>query len=185
MLRPTPQRLLYLLVGLIIGGAAVLAYSSVGGASLTAPFFGTAPVQPKVAAAFTGATLTKVLPANQNATKGAASLRVNALEIYVDGFSLTYSILSGQPGEPAPVLQPDRFDATDDKGIIYHVSAIGSTSTVAPGLSSGYLTFTPALSPDAKTLTVTVPHLFVVAGISDANAARVLDGPWQVQVALR
>jgi hypothetical protein len=129
--------------------------------------------------------LGKVLLANQSAAKGEVSLRVNGVEEYADGFSMTYSIVSGQPGEPGPVLQPERFDVVDDKGISYAMSSVASASTVSPGLSTGYLAFTPAVSPDAKELTVSVPHLLVVSGLAESGSSRVLDGPWQVQVPLR
>jgi hypothetical protein len=187
MFRPTPGRLLYLLIGLVIGAVVLFAYSSVAGLPTTLSFLKSpaTPTTAKAPTVFSGATLNKVLLANQSATKGTAQLRINGVEEYADGFGVTYSILSGQPGEPAPVLQPERFDVVDDNGVSYALSPVGSASTVSPGLSTGYLAFTPALSPDAKQLTVSVPHVLVVSGVADSAAPRVLDGPWQVQIPLR
>jgi hypothetical protein len=186
MFRPTPGRLVYLLVGLVVGLAALYVYSSVAGFPAFLPFLRptTAPVV-KAPTEFSGASISRSFLANQSITKNAVVLRVNTVEEYGDGFSLTYSLLSGQPGDAAPVLQPDRFDVSDDQGEIYHLSAPESSGTVGAGLSTGYLTFTPALSANARTLTVSVPHLIAVAGVAEANTSKILDGPWQVQVPLR
>jgi hypothetical protein len=186
MLRPTPGRLIYLLIGLVIGVVALFAYSSVVGLPSSISFFrpSTPPVS-KAPTEFSGATLSRATMANQSFMKGGAILRVNVIEQYGDGFSLTYSLLSGQPGQPAPVLQPERFDVTDDKGSLYHLSLAQSSGTVGAGSSTGYLSFTPALGVDARTLTVSVPHLLVLAGIAETSSSKILDGPWQVQVPLR
>jgi hypothetical protein len=185
MFRPTPGRLLYLLVGLVIGAIALFVYTSVAGMPTFLPIGRPLAELPKAQAQFSGSALTKVLAANQAASKGGVVVRVNTVEVYGDGFGLTYSILSGQPGEPAPVLQPEQFGVTDDRGVSYRLSALASSSTMAPGMSTGYLAYTPAVSPDAHTLTVTVPHLLLLSGISDTGAPHVVDGPWQVQVPLR
>lgn len=186
MFRPTPGRLVYLLIGLVVGLAALFVYSSVAGFPAFLPFVRPSTTSSvKAPTEFSGASLSRALLANQTVTKNAVVLRVNTVEEYVDGFSLTYSLLSGQPGDAAPVLQPDRFDVTDDKGGIYHLSAPESSGTVGAGLSTGYLTFTPALSADARAITVSVPHLVTVAGIAGASTSKILDGPWEVQVPLR
>jgi hypothetical protein len=188
MFRPTPGRLFYLLVGLIIGAIALFVYTSVAG---TPAFLATLPTSrastplPKAQTQFSGSALTKVLGANQAASKGGIVVRVNTVEVYGDGFGLTYSILSGQPGEPAPVLQPEQFGVIDDRGVSYRLSAVASSSSMAPGMSTGYLAYTPAVSPDAHTLTVTVPHLLLLSGIPETGAPHVVDGPWQIQVPLR
>jgi hypothetical protein len=184
MLRPTPGRLLYLLIGLVIGIIGLFAYTSVAGTPAFVPSFRPTPVTQNVPAAFTGVTLGKIVPAMQLTTKAGVVVRVNTVEEFADGFSLTYSIVSGQPGEPAPVLQPERFDIVDDRGASYHLSVVGSSSTPGPGLTSGYLAFTPALSPDAKTLTISVPHLLMISSLTETGSPRVLDGPWQLQVPL-
>jgi hypothetical protein len=187
MLRPTPGRLIYLLVGLVIGLAALFLYSSVAGFPAYGPFTRAtaATSQLKAPTEFSGASLSRSVTANQTATKNAVVLRVNTLEEYGDGFSLTYSLISGQPGEAAPVLQPDRFDVTDDKGGSYHLSTAQSSGNVGAGMSTGYLTFTPAPNADARTLIVSVPHLIAVGAIAETNATKILDGPWQVQIPLR
>jgi hypothetical protein len=189
MLRPTPGRLLYLVIGLVIGAVALAGYVSVSGMPTILSSLSTnrsVVEQPKVPTEFSGATLGRVVAANQSQSKAGVTVRVNSLELYSDGFSLTYSILSGQPGEPAQVLQPERFTVVDDRGASYRLSALGSTSSLGPGMSTGYLTYTPALNPDAKTLTVSVPHLLVVAGTTmDSATPRVVDGPWQLLVPLR
>lgn len=188
MLRPTPVRLLYLLVGLVIGGVALVAYVEFAGmptfVPALVPGMGTAQVTKPTTAEFTGRTLVKVLPVNREATKSNVSLRINSLEEYSHGFSLTYSIISGQNGEPAPVYRPDLFRVTDDRGETYQLNNLGSTGTVGPGLSVGYLTFRPALNPGAKSLTVSVLHLIVVSGPVTTDTPRIVDGPWQVQVPL-
>ena len=187
MLRPTPGRLIYLLVGLVIGVVVLFGYSSMAGLPSTGlPFLHPAtPVQTKAPTEFSGATLGRAIVANQAVTKGSATLRINALEQYGDGFSLTYSLTNGKPGELSQVLQPERFDVTDDKGLGYHLSVAGSSAAVGAGLSTGHLAFTPALSTDARTLILSVPHLLVVSGIAESTLPRILDGPWQVQVPLR
>lgn len=185
MLRPTPGRLLYLLIGLVIGGIALYAYIAAAGTpAFLPPLRGSQPTQ-RPSTEFTGTKLVKVLPVNQEVTKSGVLVRINSVEEYADGFSLTYSIIGGQPGEPAPVLQPDRFAVIDDRGGNYQLSAIGSAATVAPGLSAGYLSFAPALDPNARTLTVTVPHLMTVSTLGTAGGSQVIDGPWQVQVGLK
>lgn len=192
MLRLTPVRLLYLIFGAVIGAIVFFVYISVAGmpALLTSlvPAPRTAAQAPSKSTptlAFAGQTLVKVVSVNQNASKGGVEVRINTLEEYGDGFSLTYNIMGGQPGEPAPVLQPERFTVTDDHGGSYQLSPIGSSATVGPGFSSGYLAFTPALSQQATTLTVTVPHLLVLSDLGETGAPQVIDGPWQIQVPVR
>jgi hypothetical protein len=185
MFRPTPGRLFYLLIGLVIGAIGLFAYVSVAGTPTFLPVIGGAASQPKPTAQFSGTSLSKVFLANQQAVKGGATMRINSVENYADGFSFTYSIVSGQPGEPAPVLQAERFDVSDDKGGVYHLSQLGSTTTPGPGLTMGYLTFTPALNPSATALTVSVPHLLVVSNVSSLGSPAVLDGPWQVAIPLK
>lgn len=185
MLRPTPGRLLYLLIGLVIGGIALYIYVATAGAPAFLPQPKATATAPRPSAQFTGTTLVRVLSVNQESAKNGATLRVNALEQYSDGFSFTYSVVSGQPGEPAPVLQPDQFIVTDDRGGAYRLSPLGSSGAVAPGFSSGYLSFTPAPGPEVKALTLTVPHLLVVGSVGENGAPRVVDGPWQAQIPLR
>jgi hypothetical protein len=192
MLRPTPGRLLYLLVGLVIGGVVLLGYVTVAGMPTGLPTLHatTGPTVGGGEVSFAGTTLQRVLMVNQGATKhegvlGSVRVRVNALEEFNDGFSLTYTVLSGQPGQPASVLQPDAFSVVDDRGAVYRLSALGSTESVGPGLSTGYLAFTPALDPQARTLTVTLSHLTVVGGNLTTDTPRILDGPWQIQIPLQ
>lgn len=187
MFRPTPGRLIYLLIGLVIGAVVLTGYTTVAGVPsfVPTPFARPVAVQSKVPTEFSGTKLSKVLAANQEASKAGATVRVNSLEVYDDGFSLTYSILSGQPGEPASVLQPERFAVVDDRGGSYHLSVSGSSNTLGPGMSSGYLSYTPALNPEAKTLTISVPHLLMVSGVTESGTPRIVDGPWQVLVPLR
>ncbi|HEX5417031.1 MAG TPA: hypothetical protein VFZ25_15315 [Chloroflexota bacterium] len=180
-------RLFYVLLGVILGVVALFAYGSSNGLPAFLPQVKTAGVTTKgsAPAEFSGATLVKVLPVNLEAKQASVVVRVNSLEEYSDGFSLTYSMLSGQPGEPAPVLQPDHVAVTDDQGTVYTLSPMGSSTTVGPGLSSGYLTFSPALNPAAKTLTVTVPHALSVGKVTENGSPTVVDGPWTVTVNLK
>lgn len=190
MLRLTPVRVLYLIIGAVIGAALFFAYTTVAGtpaflSAVARSAHAPPPAGPATPVVFSGKLLTRVRPVNQQAIKGGVAVRINTLEEYSDGFSLTYSIVGGQPGEPAPVLQPERFALADDRGGVYELSPIGSSATVAPGLSSGYLAFSPALNKEATTLTVTVPHLLVVSNSPRPSEPRVVDGPWQVDVPLR
>ena len=180
-------RLFYLLLGVILGVVVLFAYGSTNGLPSFLPQVKTEGTTTKATAPteFSGGTLVKVLPVAQDANKSGVMVRVNSLEEYSDGFSLTYSMISGQPGEPAPVLQPEQVAVTDDQGTVYHMSTLGSSDTVGPGLSTGYLAFSPALNPAAKTLTVTVPHALSVSEITANGAPRVVDGPWQVAITLR
>jgi|GEM_PF-5920184 len=179
-------RLFYLLLGVILGVVVLFAYGSTNGLPAFLPQVKTEGITTKTTAptAFGGGTLVKVLPIAQEANKSGVVVRVNSLEEYSDGFSLTYSMISGQPGEPAPVLQPDRVSVTDDQGTVYQLSTLGSSATVGPGLSTGYLAFSPALNPAAKTLTVTVPHALSVAQITANGTPQVIDGPWQIAINL-
>lgn len=186
MLRPTPGRLMYLLIGLIIGIVALTGYIVVAGIPTFLPSTRTnVAATGRPANEFTGTKLMRVQPVNLEASKGGVTVRINALEEYSDGFSLTYGLLSGQPGEPAPVLQPERFTLTDDRGTTYRLSPRGSSFVVGPGLSTGYLSFSPALSSDARTLTVTVPHALAVTDVSESGTPRVITGPWEIKVTLR
>jgi len=134
---------------------------------------------------FTGQRLLKVVTVNQAVTKAGATLRVNSLEEYSDGFSLTYDVLSTPDSQTALTLQPDRFNVVDDRGQTYSMSTLASTGTVGPNFSTGYLAFSPAIDPQAKSLTVTLPHLIVISGILNVDQPRIIDGPWQIQVPLQ
>jgi len=187
MFRLTPVRLIYLVVGLVFGAILFFGYASVAGMPAFLPTLSavhpTSTTRP--AAEFSGQQLTRVVMVNKEATKAGATVRVNAIEEYTDGFSLTYAVLGASDSQTALTLQPDRFTVVDDRGQTYQMSTLASTGTVGPNFSTGYLAFSPAINPQAKSLTVTLPHLIVVSGILNVDQSHILDGPWQIQVPLQ
>lgn len=187
MFRLTPVRLVYLLVGLVLGAVFFFGYVSFAGMPAVLPTLSAVHPSPTThpVAEFSGQQLIKVVMVNKAVTKAGATVRVNALEEYSDGFSLTYDVLGATDSPTALTLQPDRFTVVDDRGQTYQMSTMASTGTVGPNFSTGYLAFSPAIDPQAKALTVTLPHLIVVSGILNVDQPRILDGPWQIQVPLQ
>jgi len=187
MFRLTPVRLIYLLVGLVIGVILFFGYVSFAGVPSILPTLSAVHQAPtaRPIAEFSGQQLIKVVMVNKEVTKAGATVRVNALEEYSDGFSLTYDVLGATGSQTALTLQPDQFTVTDDRGQTYRMSTLASAGTVGPNFSTGYLAFSPAIDPQVKTLTVTLPHLIIVSGILNVDQPRILDGPWQIQVPLQ
>src|SRR5437868_3222956 len=103
MPRPTPARLLYLLVGLVLGLVGMIAIQSYLLPSLASslPFGLGTPAPPAVPAGpsqFTGSALERVQPVNLPQDRGGVVIRVNTLELYRDGFTFTYSLISPRVG---------------------------------------------------------------------------------------
>src|SRR5437867_759949 len=119
MPRPTPVRILYMIVGILIGAAILFAYVNVFGAPRVLSLGRPASESTPSAAAFSGSKLVKTVAINQQASKSNIHVRLNSLEHYSDGISITYSILSSETVAVPPVLQPDAFQLTDDKGRQY------------------------------------------------------------------
>src|SRR4051794_19616814 len=122
MPRPTPARILYLLIGLILGVVLFIAGQNYLLPSLVReiPFLATAP-PPVVAAGptqFTAATLERVQMLNLVQDKNGVQIRLNTLEQYRDGFSITYSVSSGRGASPQ-TLEPEMFTVQDARGTPY------------------------------------------------------------------
>src|SRR5262245_25734547 len=121
MPRPTPARIFYLLIGLVLGLVAVVAVQTLLLPSLVAslPFgFGTPPppAAPAGPSQFSGGTLERVQPVNLSQERGSVAIRVNTLELYHDGFSFTYSMTSPRGGAAPQTLEPETFQVADDRG---------------------------------------------------------------------
>lgn len=183
MPRPTPARLFYLIIGVILGAVILsVVLRSIPQAGL---MFGSgaAPAPAATPVVFTGATLNRVLPVNAQADHNGASLRVNSLELYADGLRFTYAIISERTGPSARVLEAEAFTVTDDLGNVYTFSPFVSGSVPSSGYTTGYVAFSPSLSPEAQSLTIVVPHLLVVGTVAQAQP-RVVDGPWEITVSV-
>jgi len=177
MPRPTPARLLYLAIGLVLG--VILTYV----ASRSIPLPGAPVAAQPTPAFFTGTALDRVLPINASAERSGATVRLNALELYTDGVRLTYTVLGGRNGMAAPLLDVDTFQMTDDRGTAYALSPFVGGSIPTAGYTSGYVAFSPAMPREARTLKVAVPHLVSVG--SAAGQRTVIDGPWEFQIPVR
>src|SRR5437660_1315939 len=103
MPRPTPARILYLLVGLVLGLIGVIAAQIylLPALALSLPFgLGAAPppAAPAGPSQFTGGTLERVQFVNLSQDRGGVAIRVNSLELYKDGFTFTYSLTGPRGG---------------------------------------------------------------------------------------
>jgi hypothetical protein len=153
MPRPTPARILYLLVGLVLGLAAMVGVQSYLLPSLSAslPFgFGTAPppAAPAGPSQFTGGALERVQAVNLAQDRGGVAIRVNSLELYKDGLIFTYALRGGTPDARAGDLpdlrrsrhrllpQPARHRChdvgrADDRHGVVHAGAAGRGARAA------------------------------------------------------
>jgi len=180
MLRPTLARMIYLLFGLIIGAVALFF-----GARYVPINLGRAPAPTPLPtpAQFSGAVLDHVLSVGSQATHNGVTVRLNSLELYSDGLSLTYAVIGDRVGATARVLDAETFVVSDDRGTSYTMSPFLGSSVPTAGYTPGYVSFSPAVPKDAKTITVVVPHVIVIGARGDGQT-RVVDGPWQFQVAV-
>jgi hypothetical protein len=187
--RPTPARLLYLFVGLLLGIVAAIAVQLFLLPSLTAslPFGGQAPPPPLVAsgpAQFTAGELLRVAPVNLAREHGGVTLRLNTLELYRDGFTLTYAVLSGRGGVSAPTLEPEAFQASDERGTSYTLTPLASGAVLSAGITTGLASFTPAPPADVRQIRVVVPNVIAVGLRLREGQPRVTTGPWEFVVPL-
>ena len=188
MPRPTPARILYLLIGIVLGLVLFVAGQNYLLPSLLheVPFLNSAPT-PVVAAGpiqFTGANLERVQMLNVVQDKNGVQIRLNTLEQYRDGFSITYAVTSGRGASPQ-TLEPEMFTVQDARGTPYTSSPLGSAAAVSAGFTAGLVSFTPAPPADVRELRVAVPNA-ISLGLRPREAqSRVVAGPWEFQVPLQ
>jgi hypothetical protein len=185
--RPTPARLLYLVVGLLLGIVAAVALQLFLLPSLTAslPFGGQSAPPPVVVSGpvqFTAGELQRVTPVNLVGEHGGVTVRLNTLELYRDGFTMTYAVLSGRGGVSAPTLEPETFQASDDRGTSYTLSPLASGAVLSAGLTTGLVSFTPAPPADLRQIRVVVPNVIAVGLRLREGQPRVTAGPWEFAV---
>jgi|SRR5579885_2797359 len=189
MPRPTPARLLYLIVGLVIGLIATVFAQSYFGPSLLAslPVIGgataPAPAPASGPAQLTAGTLEKVQMINQTQEKGGVQLRLNTLELYKDGFALTYTLTSGRGAAPE-TIEPETFVVTDDRNTPYTLSTLGTSAAASAGFTAGLVSFTPAPPAELRTLRVTVPNALTLGLRPPPSQSRVIAGPWDFTIQL-
>lgn len=189
MPRPTAARILYLIVGLILGLIGMFALQRYVVPSLAAQLpFGTsratvaAPAGPSQ---FTGQTLDRVVGLNLAQDKGGVIVRLNALELYADGFTLTYTLSSPRGGASPQTLEPETFQVTDDRNTPYTLSTLGTAAATSAGLTTGIVSFTPAPPSDVRAVRVTIPNALAVGLRPREGTSRVVPGAWEFQVPLR
>src|SRR5437870_2251374 len=163
MPRPTPARILYLLVGLVLGLVGMIALQSFLLPSLVVslPFgFGTPPppAAPAGPSQFTGSSLERVQPVNLVQDRGGVAIRINSLELYRDGFTFTYSLTSPRSGAAPQTLEPETFQVADDRGTAYTLSPLGTTAVASAGFTAGMASFTPAPPAEVRASRVAVPN---------------------------
>jgi hypothetical protein len=192
MPRPTPARIFYMLIGIILGivlfvvGQYYLIPGLVQSLVHEMPFLASSPTP--VAAAgptqFTGSNLERVQMLNLVQDKNGAQIRLNSLEYYRDGFAITYSVTSGRGASPQ-TLEPEMFTVQDARGTPYTSSPLGSAAAVSAGFTSGVVSFTPTPPADVRELRVSVPNA-ISLGLRPREAqSRVIAGPWEFQVPLQ
>lgn len=188
MPRPTPARLLYLVIGLVLGILAALAIQRYLLPSIVAslPFGSPAPTPVVLGgpAQFTAGQLERVVAVNLAREHGGVTVRLNTLELYHDGFTLTYAVLSGRGGVSAPTLEPETFQASDDRGTSYTLTPLASGSILSAGLTTGLASFTPAPPSDVRQVRVVVPNVIAVGLRLREGQTRVTSGPWEFVVPL-
>lgn len=189
MPRPTPARILYLLIGLLLGLVVVIAAQTFLIPSLVAslPFLSSPPPPVVVTGPtqFGGATLEQVIALNLSHEANEVVVRLNTLERYQDGFTFTYAVMSSRPGVSPSTLEPDTFVVTDNRGTLYTLSPLGTGTVPSAGLTYGFATFTPAPPEDVQAVTVTIPNLLALGLRLQEGVSRVIPGPWVFQMAVR
>jgi len=189
MPRPTPARLLYLVIGLVLGVVALVAgerylLPSLG-AQLPSILGSTPPpVAPTGPSQFTAGQLDRVQMLNLVQEKDGIQLRLNTLELYRDGFTLTYSLTSGRGASPQ-TLEPETFVVSDPRNTAYTTSSLGTAAATSAGFTAGMVSFTPVPPADVRELRVTVANA-IALGLRPREAqSRVVAGPWDFQIPLQ
>lgn len=190
MPRPTPARILYLIVGLVLGLAvAVWVQSFLLPGIRDALPFGTssAPPAPPLSGPtqFAGQNIERVAALNLAQEHGGVTLRLNALELYGDGFTLTYAVTSGRGGVSPQTLEPETFQVTDERGTPYTLSPLATGAVLSAGFTTGLATFTPAPPPEVRQVRLVVPNVVAVGFRLREGQSRVTAGPWTFDVAVR
>jgi hypothetical protein len=190
MPRPTPARILYLLVGLVLGLIGMVALQTYVGPALLSSLplgFGVAPPPPPPSGPtqFTGGSLERVIAINLPQDHGGVVLRVNSLELYHDGLTFTYTLTGPRTGATPQTLEPETFVVTDDRATAYALSPLGTTAVTSAGLTTGMASFTPAPPPEVRAIRITVPNALAVGLRPREGQSRVVAGPWELQVPLQ
>lgn len=189
MPRPTPARILYLLIGIVLGVVLLIVGERYLVPSLMAdmPSFlgGTPPpAPPSGPSAFTGAALEKVQMLNLVQEKSGVQLRLNSLELYRDGFQITYTLTSARGASPQ-TLEPENFVVSDPRNTAYTTSPLATAAATSAGFTAGIVAFTPVPPPDVRELRVTVANA-IALGLRPREAqSRVIAGPWEYQIPLQ
>jgi hypothetical protein len=178
------DRVLYGIVGLIVGGALVWFGLQSFGSYLG---LSTGGGQEKQAAAapteFLAGPMLRTVGANQYVEQGGVGFRVNSLEIYADGIALTYSVIPPRAATGRMSLVPDSFEVYDNAAGVYLVREDLSAASVGPYQTRGYLTLTPTVSAGVKSVTVKIQHMTILGTAGDGQS-KVLEGPWQIEIPL-
>lgn len=190
MPRPTPARILYLVIGVVLGIVLLIAGERYLLPSLTAElpaFLGGGAPPPAVATGpsqFTGGQLDRVQMVNLVQDKNGVQLRLNTLELYKDGFTISYSLTSGRGASPQ-TLEPETFVVSDPRNTAYTTSSLGTAAATSAGFTAGIVSFTPVPPPDVRELRVTVANA-ISLGLRPREAqSRVVGGPWEFQIPLQ
>lgn len=188
MPRPTPARIFYMLIGTVLGLVLFFVGQNYFIPSLLheMPFLGAAPtpVVPTGPSQFTAAALERVQLLNLVQDRNGVQLRLNTMETYRDGFSITYSLTSGRGTAPM-TLEPETFVASDGRNTPYSISPLGSSAAASAGFTSGIVSFTPAPPADVRELRLSVPNAISLSLRPRETQSRVVSGPWEFQVPLQ
>lgn len=187
MPRPTPARMMYLVVGLILGLASTIAGQIyvLPGILASIPFVSASPtpVTSSGPLRFTAAILQRVALINSVQERSGVTLRLNTLEVYRDGVAVSYAIASSVGASPA-TLEADGVSLGDDRGTVYSLSPVGSSSSLSAGLTTGAFAFTPVPPAEAKTLRLLVPNVIALGQRLREGQSRVTTGNWEFQIPL-
>jgi hypothetical protein len=188
MPRPTPARIFYMLIGIILGFVVLIGIQNYVIPSLLheMPFLGAAPtpVAPAGPTQFTASALERVQLLNLVQDKNGVQLRLNTLETYRDGFSITYSMTSGR-GTAPQTLEPETFVVSDGRNTAYSMSPLGSAAAASAGFTTGVVSFTPAPPTETRELRISVPNAISLSLRPREAQSRVVAGPWDFQIPLQ
>ena len=189
MPRPTPARILYLAIGLIVGLALTIGiqFWVLPGVIANLPFIPREPVAvvPSGPSQFIASTLERVLVVNLTQQVGNVVMRVNALEVFQDGITLTYTVTNGRGTATALTIEPDTFSMTDERGTAYTISNLGTGAVPSAGLTVGMVSFTPAPPLETRGLRLVIPNVLSLNLRPREGQSRVVGGPWEFQIPFR